>query len=104
MQARSHCRILAPTEHIATASCLVPGFFDSDLTAAKSFHVTEGSSVQFRVAAFNVLNHANSTFTSVNQANYTLTYNPTSSATNVNQALSSIKRFVEPAVRVCSAA
>ncbi len=73
-----------------------PGFFDSDLTAAKSFHVTEGSSVQFRVAAFNVLNHANSTFTSVNQANYTLTYNPTSSATNVNQALSSINGSSNP--------
>lgn len=64
-----------------------PGYFDSDLTASKRFRVTEGSNVQFRLAAFNVLNHANNSFTQVNQANYTLTYSQTSNVANVNQAL-----------------
>jgi hypothetical protein len=64
-----------------------PGFFDSDLTAAKSFHITEGSSIQFRVAAFNFINHANNSFTSVNTSNYTLNFSQTVNTANVNQAL-----------------
>lgn len=64
-----------------------PGFFDTDLTAAKSFHVTEGSSIQFRVAAFNFINHANNSFTSVNTNNYTLNFSQTVNTMNVNQAL-----------------
>ncbi len=64
-----------------------PGFFNADLTASKRFKITEGLSSQLRVAAFNVLNHANNTFTQVNQANYTLNYSQTSNATDVNTAL-----------------
>ncbi len=64
-----------------------PGFFDTDITAAKRFRITEGSSVQLRVAAFNFINHANTTFTTVNPANYTMTFSEGSSSTNVNQAL-----------------
>jgi hypothetical protein len=41
-----------------------PAFTDSDLTATKDFHFGESSNIQFRVAAFNFLNHANSSFTS----------------------------------------
>lgn len=66
-----------------------PGYFDTDITAAKRFKVTDGSSVQLRVAAFNFINHANNTFTTVNPANYTLTFSQASNATNVNQALAS---------------
>ena len=42
-----------------------------------------------RVAAFNVLNHANNSFTSVNLANYTINYSQVSNATDVNSALQS---------------
>ena len=41
-----------------------PAFTDSDLTATKDFRVGESGNLQFRVAAFNFLNHANSSFTS----------------------------------------
>ena len=64
-----------------------PGFFNADLTASKRFKITEGLSSQLRVAAFNVLNHANNSFTSVNLANYTINYSQVSSATDVNTAL-----------------
>ena len=41
-----------------------PAFTDSDLTATKDFHIGETGTIQFRAAAFNFLNHANSSFTS----------------------------------------
>jgi hypothetical protein len=41
-----------------------PAFTDSDLTATKDFHIGEAGTLQFRAAAFNFLNHANSSFTS----------------------------------------
>jgi len=66
-----------------------PGFFDADLTAAKRFRVTEGSSFQLKVAAFNVLNHANNTFTSVNPSNFTMDVGNTVTAGSLNQALTS---------------
>jgi hypothetical protein len=34
-----------------------PAYFDSDLALAKTFHVTEGQTVQFRASAFDWLNH-----------------------------------------------
>ncbi len=64
-----------------------PGFFNTDLTAAKRFRLTEGSSMQLSVAAFNFINHGNNSFTQVNQANYTLNFSQTSNAGDVNQAL-----------------
>ncbi|MBE7159322.1 MAG: hypothetical protein INR62_12980 [Rhodospirillales bacterium] len=64
-----------------------PGFFNTDITAAKSFRVTEGSSIQLRAAAFNFINHANNSFTQVNTANYTINYSQTTAATDLNQAL-----------------
>lgn len=64
-----------------------PGFFDADLTAAKRFRVTEGSTVQLKVAAFNFLNHANNTFTSVNTSNYTMNINEAVASGSLNQAL-----------------
>ncbi len=66
-----------------------PGFFDTDLTASKRFKLTESSSIQLRAAAFNFINHANNTFTSVNNANYTMTFSQASNATDINQALAS---------------
>ena len=64
-----------------------PGFFNTDITAAKRFRVTEGSSLQLKVAAFNFLNHANNTFTSVNLSNYTMDINETATTGTLNQAL-----------------
>lgn len=64
-----------------------PGYFDTDLTAARRIKITDGTSVQLRLAAFNFINHANNTFTVVNPANYTLNVSQASSAATVNQAL-----------------
>ena len=59
-----------------------PGFFDFDMTAAKRFRITEGSGIQLRVAAFNVINHANNSFTAVNTAGTTMMFNQTYTAVN----------------------
>ena len=63
-----------------------PAFFDTDLTAAKRFKIFERNSVQVRIAAFNFINHANTTFTNVNPANYTINVNETANS-DVNTAL-----------------
>lgn len=73
-----------------------PGFFDTDLTAAKSFKVTEGSTIQLRVAAFNVINHANNSFTAVNTNNYTMNFSQTVNVSNVNQALTTANASANP--------
>ncbi len=53
-----------------------PAFTDTDLTAAKNFPIHESQSVQLRFAAFNFINHANSTFTTSVQPNaLVLNYN-----------------------------
>jgi hypothetical protein len=39
-----------------------PAFTETDLTATKNFKVSENDNVQFRIAAFNFLNHGNSSF------------------------------------------
>jgi len=68
-----------------------PGYFDSDLTLAKEFAVGEGRVLQFRAAAFNFLNRANPTFTSLNSNAYTLTYNVTAPAAgDVNSLIGSV--------------
>jgi hypothetical protein len=41
-----------------------PAFTDTDLTASKDFRVGEKQNFQFRAAAFNFINHANSSFSS----------------------------------------
>jgi len=42
-------------------------YFDSDLAAYKTFHITEHQNVQFRATAFNWINHPLSQFSSGNQ-------------------------------------
>ncbi len=64
-----------------------PGFFNTDLTAAKGFKVNERSSFQLRVAAFNFINHGNNSFTSVQTNGYTLNFNNATTSTDLNQAL-----------------
>jgi len=39
-----------------------PAYFNSDLTLSKSFRITESQKVQFKISAFNVLNHPNPQF------------------------------------------
>lgn len=39
-----------------------PAYFNSDLTLSKSFRITESQKVQFKMSAFNVLNHPNPQF------------------------------------------
>ena len=45
-----------------------PAYFDSDLALYKSFHVVENQSVQFRLSAFNWINHPLPQFSGSNQA------------------------------------
>jgi len=53
-----------------------PAFTNTDLTVAKDFHIHENQSIQLRFAAFNFINHANSTFTTSFQPNaLVLNYN-----------------------------
>lgn len=73
-----------------------PAYTDSDLTAQKDFRVGEGKDVLFRFAAFNFLNHANTTYSSSADPNaITLNFsneqngNPTASAVPLGTALSS---------------
>jgi hypothetical protein len=66
-----------------------PGYFDWDLALYKNFHVTERQGLQFRVDAFNFLNHPNSDFT-LDPADYDMSFETSSSAlsqTNTNSLL-----------------
>jgi hypothetical protein len=64
-----------------------PGYFDTDLTLAKRFRISEKTSMQLRGAAFNFINHANSSFTSVAPQGFTLNYNITANGADANQIL-----------------
>jgi hypothetical protein len=66
----------------------MPAFTDTDLTAAKDFAVREGQDIQFRFAAFNFINHANTTFaTSVQPNALILNYNNGSASAANAQAV-----------------
>jgi len=61
-----------------------PAFFDTDLSAQKSFKFRGEQNVQFRISAFNFINHALTTFTGDFPNQYTLNLtNPNGS--NFNQ-------------------
>jgi hypothetical protein len=75
-----------------------PGFFDTDLTAAKTFRLTERTTMQLRVAAFNFINHANDAFANgINTTAYTMNFNETVQTSNVNEALASANANANPA-------
>jgi Carboxypeptidase regulatory-like domain len=60
-----------------------PAYLDSDLSAQKSFKIRESQNIQFRISAFNFLNHALTTFTGDFANEYTLNLtNPNGSAFN----------------------
>ncbi len=63
-----------------------PAYTDTDLTAAKDIRLGEGRNVQLRFAAFNFINHANTTFatgTPGQSGALTLNYNNTANTTGV---------------------
>ena len=63
-----------------------PAYTDTDLTAARDIHVGENRDVQLRFAAFNFINHANTTFTTGTPGQtgaQTLNYNNTAITTGV---------------------
>ena len=64
-----------------------PIFFNSDLSVFKTFHVTERQAVQFRISAFNWLNHPLYEFSGGNQLAlpFLMDYNTHSITLNQNQ-------------------
>ena len=66
-----------------------PAFFNSDLTMRKEFKVREKDSLQLRVAAFNFINRANYTFSSLYPGGYSMNFNQTLNGTDLSQDLSS---------------
>jgi len=58
-----------------------PAFFNSDLSAQKSIHTAESQSIQFRISAFNFLNHPLNTISNSFNNEYQLNFtNPNSSS------------------------
>jgi len=51
-----------------------PAYFNSDLSAYKTFKLTERQNLEFRWSAFNFLNHPLTSFNSSNSNNYTLKF------------------------------
>ncbi len=65
-----------------------PAFFNSDLAIRKEFRLADKQRLQFRVAAFNVINRANYTFSNLFPGGYQLNFTDTLNGTDVNQDLS----------------
>jgi Carboxypeptidase regulatory-like domain len=53
-----------------------PAFWNSDLALQKTFKVTERQNIQFRISAFNVINHKLTSYNPNDQSNLTLKYVP----------------------------
>ena len=74
-----------------------PAFFNSDLSAQKSFHIVREQTIQFRMSAFNFLNHPLNTisnsFTNQFQLNFT---NPNSAAFAQNTSNGSLGFGTDP--------
>ncbi len=64
-----------------------PAFFNSDLTMRKEFKIREKDRLQFRVAAFNFINRANHTFSSLYPGAYSMNFTQTLNSTDINQDL-----------------
>jgi hypothetical protein len=65
-----------------------PAFFNSDLTMRKEFKIGEKDRLQFRLAAFNFINRANYTFSSLYPGGYSMNFTQTQNSTDINQDLS----------------
>jgi len=62
-----------------------PAFFNSDLTMRKEFKIREKDRLQVRAAAFNFINRANHTFSSLYPNAYSLNFTQTLNSTDINQ-------------------
>jgi len=66
-----------------------PLFFNSDLTMSKEIKIRSTGSLQLRMAAFNFLNRANYTFSSLYPGGYSLSFTEPLSSTDLSQDISS---------------
>lgn len=64
-----------------------PAFFNTDLAMRKEFRLSDKQRLQVRVAAFNVINRANYTFSNLFPGGYQLNFNQTQNSLNLNQDL-----------------
>jgi hypothetical protein len=71
-----------------------PAYFDSDLSAQKSFTLPREQAIMFRISAFNFVNHPLTSFTSNFTQEYTLNLsNPNPGATPASAAYDPTSRF-----------
>ena len=66
-----------------------PSFFNTDMSLRKEFAVGEKDRLQLRVAAFNVINRANYTFSNLFPGGYSLNFNQNQFSQDINQDLTS---------------
>lgn len=64
-----------------------PAFFNTDAALRKSFAVHDKQTLQLRIAAFNVINRANYTFTNLFPGGYALNFTQNQTGTSLNSAL-----------------
>jgi hypothetical protein len=70
-----------------------PAFFNSDLSAQKSFHIVYEQTIQFRISAFNFLNHPLNTITNSFNNEYQLNFTNPNSSTFVQDGSNSSLGF-----------
>jgi hypothetical protein len=63
-----------------------PGYFNSDLALFKNFQITESKKLQFRIQAYNFLNHPLWSFNGTNNLGLSFTQNPLTQAITLNNA------------------
>ncbi|MGI4827604.1 MAG: hypothetical protein ACRYFU_05355 [Janthinobacterium lividum] len=64
-----------------------PAFFNTDAALRKEFHVSDKNRLQFRLAAFNAINHANSTFSNLYPGSYSLNFTQTQASQSLGMDL-----------------
>lgn len=76
-------------------------YFDNDLALYRTFHIHESQNVQFRISAFDWLNHSLLTFSSANYytLNYNVDYNTHAITPNYNQTSTGTDPFGVMTVR-----
>jgi len=63
-----------------------PGYVNSDLAVFKNFQITEGSKVQFRIQAYNFLNHPLRSFNGTNNLGLSFQQNPLTQEITMNNS------------------
>ena len=70
-----------------------PAYFDTDLSAQKSFAITHDQNIQFRFSAFNFINHPLSTVSNAFSSEYQLNFTNPTGATFAQNASSTATSF-----------